>query len=355
MDNPKVSIIVPVYNVEKYLSRCMDSLINQTFKEIEIIAVNDGSTDNSLEILHRYVKNDKRIRNINCENMGVSNARNVGVRESRGDFIVFIDSDDWIDNDMIEVMYENIDVENLDLVICTYIREFGDYSKEKILDFPEESIYKEHEVKSELLRRLIGPIGIEISKPENLDALGTVWGKIYKSSVLKDNGIEFIDLKIIGSGEDVLFNINVFNNVKKAKFLNRPMYHYWRNNVGSITSRYIENFIYKRKVYFNYIYEFIKANDLDYEFKIALNNRIAISVLGMGLIECSDGNDVGIFTKIRRIKRILNEKYIVKAYKHLEVKHFPIHWRVFYFLNKHRVALLSFLMINTINLVRKNK
>ncbi len=104
-NKPKVSIIVPVYNVENYLDRCLDSLINQSFDDIEIICINDGSTDNSLSILKDYEKKDARVKIINKDNSGVSDCRNNGINVANGEYIVFVDSDDWIDVNMIETMY----------------------------------------------------------------------------------------------------------------------------------------------------------------------------------------------------------------------------------------------------------
>ncbi|MEG1311462.1 MAG: glycosyltransferase [Romboutsia sp.] len=353
MSNPKVSIVVPVYNVEDYICRCIDSLINQTFKEIEIIVINDGSFDKSSEILNEYASNYKMIKVIDQNNSGVSHCRNVGISVAIGEFIVFVDSDDWIDKDMIKIMYEKAKVENIDLVMCTYIREFGNYSKEKKFSIPQITMYEGEEVKLELLRKLVGPIGEELVNPEYLDALGTVWAKMYKLSILKDNELEFVDLKIIGSGEDTLFNIYAFNYINKAILINIPMYHYWKNNKDSITSRYIKNFKEKRKIYFEYIKKALKDNNLNEDFKKALNNRIAISVLGMGIIECSDGNNISTLDKIKNIEKILNENYIVEAYTGLEIKYFPIHWKIFYFFNKKKLALLSFMVISIIELIRK--
>lgn len=117
-NTPKISVIVPIYNVEKYLAQCLDSIINQTQKNIEIVCVNDGSTDGSLEILKQYQAKDKRIIIINQKNLGLSAARNAGIQRSNGDFIVFIDSDDYIAEDMIEKMYQAIIYKNSDVVSC---------------------------------------------------------------------------------------------------------------------------------------------------------------------------------------------------------------------------------------------
>lgn len=349
----KVSVIVPVYNVEKYLERCIKSLINQTFEDIEIIALNNGSTDKSLDILNYYAYKDKRIRVINNKNIGVSKSRNIGIKEAKGEYIVFVDSDDWVDFNMIQLLHENISDNNCDLAMCTYVREFRNHSKERIFNLPQVNLYSHDKVKDQLLRKLVGPLGKELANPEYLDVLGTVWAKMYKASILKEKNLRFIDLKEIGSGEDILFNIYVFNEVSKVILLNKPMYHYWRENDNSITSRYIPNFVEKRKKYFNYIKDFIKDNDLGSEYEIALNNRICTSVLGMGLLECSKSNEASFFCRIKNISAILKEDYIDSAYRSLELKNFTFHWRIFYFFNKYKLSLPSFLMINTIEFLRK--
>ena len=147
INNPKVSVIVPVYNVEKYLKRCLDSLINQTLKDIEIIVVNDGSTDNSLDILNKYAENDSRIKVIDKENSGVSDCRNIAMKQMKGKYIMFVDSDDWIDNNALEIMYTKIEEEKSDVVMCTYMREFTNHSKEKIFNLPEIELYEKDEIK----------------------------------------------------------------------------------------------------------------------------------------------------------------------------------------------------------------
>ena len=351
-EQPQVSIIVPVYNVENYIERCLNSLVNQTFKDIEIITINDGSTDKSLELLNKYAKEDIRISVIDLGDEGVSYCRNLGIEKANGKYIMFVDSDDWIDSSMVEVMYKKAEENNLDLVMCSYIREFKDHSKEKIFNLPQEIIYKDNEVKNELLRKLVGPIKEELSNPEMLDALGTVWGKLYRTDILKENKIKFVDLKEIGSAEDTLFNIFTFNYLSKVMFLNKPMYHYWRDNPKSVTSQYNPKLKEQRKVFFKYISDFIKENNFGQVFKEALNNRICTSVLGLGLIECSKNNKISRINKIKNIKKIINEEYIRNAYKNLELKYFSIHWRIFYFFIKNKISFCSYLMLSTIEFLR---
>ena len=352
MRQPQVSIIVPVYNVENYIERCLNSLVNQTFKDIEVITINDGSTDKSLELLNKYEKEDIRVSVIDLGDEGVSYCRNLGIEKANGKYIMFVDSDDWIDSSMVEVMYKKAEENNLDLVMCSYIREFKDHSKEKIFNLPQEIIYKEDKVKNELLRKLVGPIKEELSNPEMLDALCTVWGKLYRADILKENKIKFVDLKKIGSAEDTLFNIFTFNYLKKLMFLNKPMYHYWRDNLKSVTSQYNPKLKEQRKVFFKYISDFIKENNFEQVFEEALNNRICTSVLGLGLIECSKNNKISRINKIKNIKKIIYEEYIRNAYKNLELKYFSIHWRIFYFFIKNKMSFCSYLMLSTIEFLR---
>ena len=127
--NELISVIVPIYNVEKYLERCLDSIIKQTYKNLDIILVDDGSIDNSTKICDEYVKKDSRIKVIHKENGGLSDARNVGIDNSDGKYICFIDSDDYIELDMIENLYDGIVKNNANICCCGKLLE---YEKNKL-------------------------------------------------------------------------------------------------------------------------------------------------------------------------------------------------------------------------------
>lgn len=348
----KVSIILPVYNVENYLDRCMNSIINQTFTNIEIIAINDGSTDGSLKILKKYSSKDKRISIIDKKNTGVSDCRNIGIYKCSGDYIIFVDSDDWIDINMVEKMLNEAQKNNSDVVMCSYISEFKNNSKEKEINTDGKLIYEQNDLR-DLHRRLVGPINSELSKPQSLDSLGTVWGKLYKSSLIKKNNYKFISLKEIGSAEDTLFNIYVFKDINRLSFIDKPYYHYWKNNNNSITTQYNPNLIYQWTNLFYYMKEFIDINKLGEDFLQALNNRISTCVLGLGLNECSKSNKLSTLKKINNIKNILNNEIIENSYNDFDPSNFPIHWRLFYRFNKNKMAFLSFCMLNTIQILRR--
>lgn len=352
MSNPKVSIIVPIYNVEQYLDRCLDSLVNQTFQDIEIIGVNDGSTDNSFDVLNTYAKKDKRIKVINKINEGLSKSRNRGIEASNGDYIMFVDSDDWIDKNMIYRMYKEAN-EDVDLVICTYTRVFENKSIQRIInDMPKHKVYDKEEFIRKIYRRLVGPIGEELRNPQYLDCLSTAWSKLYKSSLIKENEIKFIDTDIV-STEDTPFNVELFNYVEKCVFINEPLYNYWKGNSSSITTKYRERLDDKCNNLHNYIEDIISKNKRDETFYKALENRRCLSMLGLGLNECSETNKISTRDKISNIKHILENEKMEKSFSQLELKYFPVHWRIFYALNKYKLSTLIYLMLKSINSLRK--
>ena len=140
MNKKDISIIVPIYNAEKYLNKCIDSIINQTKKELEIILINDGSTDNSETIIKKY--DDKRIKYFKNKNQGIGKTRNFGIDKATGKYIMFLDSDDFLELNACEKMYEKAEKEKLDIVVCDYYRYFDNGTKEevKLPDFKNSSL-----------------------------------------------------------------------------------------------------------------------------------------------------------------------------------------------------------------------
>lgn len=352
MNSPKVSIIVPVYNVEMYLKRCIESLINQSFKDIEIIIINDGSTDRSIDILNDYSSRDSRIKVINKMNEGISKARNEGIILANGEYMMFVDGDDWIDTNMVEKMYFNIK-ENKDLVICTYKRAFANKSIPRILnDMPDFKHYTRNEFIEQIYRRLVGPVGEELKNPQYLDCLSTVWAKLYKTSIIKQNNITFISTDEV-LGEDTLFNINLFAYIKSCVFINEPLYNYWKGNRSSITTKYREDLKKKTDNLHLHIENILVENKMEHIFYKALNNRRCLSLLGLGLNECSKFNDLSSLQKIRKIKLILEDNTIKRCFRELDLRYFPMHWKIFYFFSKYEISTPVYYMLRCINLLRK--
>jgi len=197
----KVSIIVPVYNTEKFLPKCLDSLVNQTLKDIEIIVVNDSSPDNSQKIIDKYTKKYKKVKSYIKKNEGVSAARNFGIQKASGEYIIFIDSDDYVDLTMVEKLYNHAIKKKLDIVVCNGIMVYEDNDKQvKLISNPG---YSNNEVKNYL-----------ISRP-------APWNKIFKKEIFNDmsfiKGIYYEDLELIPK---------LVKNTKKIGFIDDALYFY---------------------------------------------------------------------------------------------------------------------------------
>ena len=211
----KVSVIVPVYNVEKYLKRCLDSLVNQTLSDIEIICVNDGSTDGSAQILEEYAKKDNRIKIITQVNSGLSEARNAGIKAANGEYIGLVDSDDFVDKEFYEKLYNAAISNNCDIA-CGNVVRGNDRKKDKVLlNYPEERVVKSIRERYEIT-------GV----PNHC----YVWNKIYKREPLLSSGITFIRGIVY---EDMPFTADVLESLGDLVVVPEVFYHYWIND-GSI-------------------------------------------------------------------------------------------------------------------------
>lgn len=211
----KVSIIVPVYNVEKYLDQCIQSIINQTYRNLEIFLVNDGSTDKSGELCNIWSKYDTRIHVIHQTNQGVSVARNVALDQITGQYLLFIDSDDWIEKFMVERLVSKIETEvDIDAVFCGYV-EFEDDSNKNL------------QIVSPSLNRIIDR---NSGVAEIFGEYSTmVWNKLFSTKLLNEMIYFDTNLKI---GEDELWMIQTLKTAKNISLIDDPLYHYRKRTVG---------------------------------------------------------------------------------------------------------------------------
>ena len=204
--NPLVSVIVPIYNVGEYLDQCLKSLMNQTLKNIEIICIDDGSSDNSLSIMQNFAHVDKRFKIFSQANSGVSASRNKGIQIATGSYLTFVDGDDWLDLNMCEVMLQLALTNNADSVMCNYKKKFYNRTECSMNPFVEDRfVWHKIDIQNNLHRRIFGPIDYELSNPALLDVLSSSCRQLFKTELCKD--IRFIDTKYIGPSEDCLFVI----------------------------------------------------------------------------------------------------------------------------------------------------
>ena len=349
-NNPKISIIVPVYNTELYLRECLDSLINQTFKDIEIICINDGSTDKSEQIIKEYMEFDNRVILINQENQGLSAVRNKGMEIMRGDYFSFVDSDDWIELNTYEIMYKKMITEDIDVGMFPYIREYKNKSLKKEIFNKDEILFNQEQCKN-LHRRYSGIINDELMRIENSDALSPVCMKLYKSSIQKENNILFIDTKIIGTYEDGIFNLAYFKYVKKALYVNFFGYHYRKVENTTLTSTYRKDLSDQRDNLYKIILDYIIKNKLSYEFYEGLDNRIVIDVIQLGFNILR--KDCVSKEKISDLKELIsNERYIYPI-KKFKIQYLPIHWKIFFVCCKLRLYRCVYILLVIMNKLRK--
>lgn len=206
----KISIIVPVYNTEKFLEKCLNSLINQTLKDIEIICINDGSTDKSLQILEKFANKDKRIQIINQTNSGLSVARNIGIKKAKGEYIGFVDSDDWVDLNFFEQLYINVKKYNADIGVAG-IKRVRSYKWKYHIKLEKEEVIQDTNKKF---------------KKCDVTEKCYVWNKIYKLSELQKLNINFEPNVYF---EDRLFTAQVLINLKTLVTVPNTYYNYWTN------------------------------------------------------------------------------------------------------------------------------
>lgn len=294
-----VSIIVPVYKVEQYLKRCMDSVLNQTYKNIEVILVNDGSPDNCPALCDEYAKIDSRVRVIHKENGGLSSARNVALDSVKGDYIFFVDSDDWLALNTLEVLNEYLE-KDYDMISFqrTYLTE------EKVVEKGEKN-----------------PKDMDVSQYIDASFLGRydffVTTKIFKTEVF--NNIRFLEGR---NYEDLEIMHRLFLNMKKVVGLDYFLYYYWKGNEGAITNTITMKNIQDHYLSANEIYHASKKY-LEDRGKDASNivawYKVEMSQLYIDYLKSTD-KDEELFAKIKSeiIKEKVNFNRLLKQPRYLK-------------------------------------
>ena len=248
---PKVTVVVPVFNVEKYLHQCIESLLNQTYRNLEIILVDDGSTDNSGAICDKYRQKDQRIKVIHKCNQGLGFARNSGIKETTSDYVIFMDSDDYADKDMIAELMKPIIDENADTVIGGF-KKVNDEKKVLFTDNYEKKIYRNDAVYNEFFMRILG------SSPGKHDVVRmSVWNSVYSMKIIREHNILFPSERVMIS-EDLIFDAMYYKYAQAVSLISSSKYNY-RYNSTSLSEKYRSN-------------KFQLVNDLYLEMKNRIEN-----------------------------------------------------------------------------------
>jgi len=351
-EQPCVSVIVATYNLVQYLPRCLDSLIGQTLQNIEIIVVDDGSSDNTMQVLTEYAVRDSRIKAFQKPNGGSASTKNFAHPYVTGEYIGYVDGDDWVEPQMFERMYTEAKAEDADVVGCSYYRSFEDGKKiPKNLDHEPRRVYNEQD-SHEFLRMFIGPVGAERKSPEFRDAYTMNWDKIYRTTFVRQYDFRFTDTSIC-QAEDVAFNLPALYYARKIVFINEHLYHYFKKNQSSQTGAGITNFTAKWEWLYEYMHTRLCEWDLPDVFFEALNTRICtgVVVLGMNTI----GSNMKFGEKYANIKRIYASQVHRQALEKLNYKGFHLLWKIVLFCFAKGLLPVFYLQIKLICLLKKLK
>ena len=300
-NNNKLSFIIPIYNSEKYLNSMLNSVKNQTYKNIEIILVNDGSTDNSEKICKEFLKNYNNVKYIYKQNGGVSSARNVGLKHVTGKYVCFLDSDDIIEENYAEILINTMQNNNADFAMAGIYEHYNESINEYGLkDFCCGTTHN-----AEFFVKTFNPYWFPV-----------LWNKIYKTSIIKNNNIKFEEK--ISYDEDTIFNLKYYEHARKICVVPNKLYHYFIRNNNSLTSKGVN------KVYENSLKTI--PYRLKYPLKLFGENKQAVYVSAKKILKavlqqlkanfkdgCSFKDNLILFNKM------IKNKYVKKATKYISV------------------------------------
>ena len=295
----KLSVIVPVYNCDKHLPKCIDSILSQSFKDFELILVNDGSKDNSLRVCELNAEKDSRVKVINKANGGVSAARNEGLSKACGEYIVFIDADDYVGENFFKTAYETITKNSADLYISGHSK---DFYKENQISFSE--VYTVCEPKKYTRRSLLSNWGMTFAH----HYLFAPWAKFYKNSIIKENNIKFDHS--LSLGEDLVYNIDYLKCIDSIYFDNKYFYHYCVRSENSLFTKFHGDYYESHLKMHNAIKALIEVNGCSSNTFRFWDNFYFSSLLS-GIHESFKfSKQTDKTEKLNLLKKISSDKYV---------------------------------------------
>lgn len=335
INTPLISIIIPVYNAEKFLKRCIDSILNQSFKDFELILVNDGSTDSSGEICDFYGDHDERVRVFHLRNGGPSRARNQGMDQARGKYITFIDADDYV-NDHFSDTANKVRLEDYDIIVVPF----------SVVDTTEKSIqlyqYKETSFsKSEKKDMFLKEIWL--GEP----LFGSCWNKWYKKSIIYKSNLRFNHKFYIA--EDYLFNLHFYRECQSAILVSFPYYHYVQHG-DSVTSRiYYNRFEIAKTVYEESLKLLSDVNIHDPDSQSFVEEAYLSGVLRAMFDIAKRENKLTFINKILELKKYISDKE-VRALLNTNRSHHFNRWA--FFCLKHQLPVIYYSIFRIRNLLK---
>ena len=348
MSIPKVSVIIPVYNVEKYLERCVNSLKNQTLKDIEIILVDDSSTDSSFEICEKLASEDSRIKVISKENEGAGKARNAALKIATGEYIGFVDSDDFVHEDMFKTLYEKAKQYNSDLVMSGVIfvdgnmfSQTGDCVKKEY--FKTDTHFETKEQLQELRMGIIG------SKPKEADDSKysmSIWKNLFRHEIIKENNLSFMSEREMLS-EDALFMIDYISHINKATGIKEAFYNYFRNP-ESISKSYKKDRFEKSLVFVNEVEKRFQKDIPKSEYQIYIYRfwQAMCRVICSQEIMYAKENNLKYSILKQNLKGVCTHSLTKRALKEYPLNTLPLKQRLFAYCVKYKLYFFLKILVN---------
>lgn len=351
MKQVKVSIIVPVYNTEKYLDRCMKSLLKQTLSEIEIIVVDDGSKAICAEKCDQWAKQDSRVRVIHKENQGLGFARNTGMEAANGSYLLFIDSDDYVDKEMCKTLYEEAEKEHADIVVSGYKKVYHNGKEEICNNKGIPRVLEGEQINSILLANMLG------APPEydSDDYIGmSVWKNLYSREILEKHSIRFPSEREYIS-EDIIFHIYYLQHVKKAIVLSNAFYYYCQNG-GSLTTTYKKDRFDRVKKLYLYEEKLLKQMGIYEAGKLQLMRTFIANVRVCIMQETAFGIQSHSTKNARkRIKEYCKDRTMQTVLRNYPYHRLPLRQRIFSFFMKIQWKHILFILAAAQNYNNLNK
>lgn len=335
--NYLVSIIVPVYNVEKYLPECVDSILEQTYKSIEVILVDDGSTDSSGELSEKYAEDYAFVKVIHKKNAGLGFARNTGIDYATGDYITFVDGDDFIAPDHIEKLLSNIKNGNLDACYGGYCQQTGDKFI-PIINPLHGNKYENEAILCEFFPHLCGKLDYHIIDEVQM----SVCMVLYNASIIRDNGIRFHSERELIS-EDLVFNLDFLEYAKRIEVSDKCGYFY-RYTEGSLSKSYKSDRLVKQTFFTKYFIDKTKVLGIYSECEQRIFSTYLAWVRAIVQGEQKNYKQVGFKESLEKIKNVCNDSFVIEVIKKYDDSNLTRKLKVMNYLIKNKKFITIWLL-----------
>lgn len=334
---PKISVILPVYNVEKYLDRCLKTIVEQTLEEIEIIIIDDGSTDNCPKLCDEWSKKDNRIKVIHKKNEGLGIARNTGIENATGKYVCFFDSDDYVKLDTLEKAYEKIEKERADVCYFGFekISRTGETIK-KIVPNTPKIIYEDKDVQDEFLINLISK-----NSAKDMNLWMSAWDSIFSLDLIKKINWKFVSEREIIS-EDIYSLLYLYKYVRKVVIIKESLYCYC-TNANSLTHTYRKDRFEKIKRFYNSC--ILACKELNYGNEVIERIKYPFLANTIGALKILVMTNNTIKEKFTELKKIISDDLVQKIVRDLNIKEETIARKILFEMIKHKMYCFCYIII----------